>query len=79
MYLRFAAKAGIKLMTFDDEIELHKVKELYPSAELVLRILVDDSAACCSVSITKTNLVLWRNISWNRKCSMHIDVVLPGI
>jgi len=53
MYHRFAAKAGIKLMTFDNEIELQKVKELFPSAELVLRILVDDSAACCSVSQIK--------------------------
>jgi len=53
MYHRFAAKAGIKLMTFDNEIELQKVKELFPSAELVLRILVDDSAARCSVSQMK--------------------------
>ncbi|XP_065906494.1 ornithine decarboxylase-like isoform X2 [Dysidea avara] len=44
-HIRFAAKVGVKLMTFDDELELPKVKELFPTAELVLRIFVDDSTA----------------------------------
>lgn len=29
---RFSAKHGISLMTFDNEMELHKIKELYPTA-----------------------------------------------
>lgn len=38
-------------MAFDGEAELLKTKEFSPTAELVLRILVEDSSACISVSI----------------------------
>lgn len=38
-FLKYAAKHGVDLMTFDNEAELLKIKELYPSARLVLRIL----------------------------------------
>ncbi|KAH3696032.1 ornithine decarboxylase-like isoform X1 [Dreissena polymorpha] len=37
--IRFAAKANVEMMTFDNESELHKVKSLFPTAKLVLRIL----------------------------------------
>ncbi|WAR22748.1 DCOR-like protein [Mya arenaria] len=37
--LRYAAKHGVSMMTFDNEAELHKVKSIYPDAKLVLRIL----------------------------------------
>jgi len=36
-------------MTFDNEMELRKVKQLFPDAELVLRIRVDDSKSVCKV------------------------------
>ena len=32
-FLRYAAKHNVSLMTFDNEAELYKVKELYPSAK----------------------------------------------
>ncbi|KAK3794571.1 hypothetical protein RRG08_003720 [Elysia crispata] len=38
-FLKYAAKYGVDLMTFDNEAELIKIKELYPNARLVLRIL----------------------------------------
>ncbi|KAL3868356.1 hypothetical protein ACJMK2_041170 [Sinanodonta woodiana] len=38
-YIRYAAKHHVSLMTFDNEGELHKVKNSYPDAKLVLRIL----------------------------------------
>lgn len=44
-HLRFAATQGVDLMTFDNELELLKVKELFPSARLVLRIRADDPLA----------------------------------
>ena len=31
-HLKFAAKKGVDLMTFDDELELHKIKQYFPSA-----------------------------------------------
>jgi ornithine decarboxylase len=41
--LKFARTQDVKLMTFDAEYELDKVKQHYPDAQLVLRIKVDDS------------------------------------
>jgi ornithine decarboxylase len=43
--LRYAASVGVTKMTFDNEAELYKVKEYHPSAELVLRLLADDSGS----------------------------------
>jgi len=49
-YLRHAANVGVSQMTFDNADELHKIKSCYPSAEIVLRILTDDSASLCRLS-----------------------------
>jgi ornithine decarboxylase len=49
-YLRHARKVGVKLMTFDNGDELLKIKTCYPDAELVLRIMTDDSASLCRLS-----------------------------
>lgn len=48
---RFATKAGVNLMTFDNEEELHKIKYINPSAKLVLRILADDPTAICNLGL----------------------------
>ena len=37
-------------MTFDNSDELYKIKATFPEAELVLRILTDDSGALCRLS-----------------------------
>jgi len=42
-YIEYSKKVGVKKMTFDNEEELLKIKEIFPEAELVLRIKVDDS------------------------------------
>lgn len=42
-FIKYAASVGVDLMTFDNEIELHKIKTIHPQAKLVLRIRVDDS------------------------------------
>ena len=49
-YIRYAAKHGVKLMTFDNADELYKIKATFPEAELVLRILTDDSGSLCRLS-----------------------------
>lgn len=49
-YIRYAAKVGVKQMTFDNADELRKVRAFFPDAELVLRILTDDSASLCRLS-----------------------------
>ncbi|XP_005095259.1 ornithine decarboxylase [Aplysia californica] len=38
-FLKYAHKQSVDLMTFDNEAELIKIKALYPSARLVLRLL----------------------------------------
>jgi ornithine decarboxylase len=38
-----ARNLGVTMMTFDNADELHKIKRLYPHAEVVMRILTDDS------------------------------------
>jgi len=38
------------MMTFDNADELHKCKQFYPNAELLLRIWTDDSKSQCQLS-----------------------------
>lgn len=49
-YLRYTAKTGVKQMTFDNTDELYKIKDIYPTAELFLRIFTDDSGSLCRLS-----------------------------
>ncbi|XP_056637572.1 ornithine decarboxylase-like [Diorhabda sublineata] len=44
-HIQYAAKTGVKVMTFDNESELYKVKKFHPAAELLLRIRYDDIGA----------------------------------
>lgn len=50
-YIRYAAQKSVKQMTFDNADELHKIKRFFPDAELFLRILTDDSASLCRLSL----------------------------
>lgn len=49
-YVRYAAQHGVKQMTFDNADELYKIKTHFPNAELILRILTDDSSSLCRLS-----------------------------
>ena len=50
-HIKYAASNNVSMMTFDNEQELHKIKAIYPHAQLVIRIQVDDSKSLCQVSI----------------------------
>ena len=50
-HLRFAAEHNVRLMTFDNKEELFKIKQHHPNAQLVLRIITDDSNALCKLSL----------------------------
>lgn len=50
-HLKYAARKGVTTMTFDNELELLKVKSHFPSAKLVLRIRADDPNAVCQLGI----------------------------
>lgn len=48
--IALARREGVHKMTFDNSDELEKVAQLHPEAELVLRIVTDDSASLCRLS-----------------------------
>jgi len=50
-HFRFAAQHNVSMTTFDNEMELHKAKKLYPTAKLILRIRTDDSKSLCQLGI----------------------------
>lgn len=50
-YMRHAESVGVKMMTFDNADELRKCKNTCPNAQLVLRIMTDDSKSLCQFSI----------------------------
>ena len=50
-HLRYAAQNGVKQLTFDNTDELHKIKHVFPGAELFIRIITDDSTSLCRLSM----------------------------
>jgi len=50
-HIRYAASRGVKMMTFDNADELEKIKLAHPKAELILRILTDDSKSLCKLGL----------------------------
>eukprot|EP00128_Syssomonas_multiformis_P001056 Colp12_sorted_trinity150504_noHs@1980 len=48
-HVKFAAANGVHMVTFDNEHELHKMKEHNPNAKLVLRVLTDNSRSRCNL------------------------------
>ncbi|KAG8857601.1 hypothetical protein FRB96_005619 [Tulasnella sp. 330] len=50
-FIRHAARAGVHKMTFDNTDELYKIARTHPGAELVIRILTDDSKSLCRLGL----------------------------
>uniref|UniRef100_T1E2N1 Putative ornithine decarboxylase n=1 Tax=Psorophora albipes TaxID=869069 RepID=T1E2N1_9DIPT len=46
-HLRYASANNVYTMTFDSDVELHKIRKFCPDAKLVLRIRCDDEKAQC--------------------------------
>ena len=49
-HMRYAKRQGVRKMTFDGADELHKIKSIFPEAELILRIMAEDSSSACRFS-----------------------------
>ncbi|XP_054469564.1 ornithine decarboxylase [Anoplopoma fimbria] len=49
--IKYASAHGVRMMTFDSEVELMKVARCHENAKLVLRIATDDSKAVCRLSV----------------------------
>lgn len=50
-HIRHAAALGVNLTTFDNVTELHKMKSLHPTSNLVLRMRCDASSSCSQLGI----------------------------
>ncbi|KAG9013980.1 hypothetical protein FRB93_000361 [Tulasnella sp. JGI-2019a] len=50
-FIRNATRAGVHKMTFDNTDELYKISRTHPGAELVIRILTDDSKSLCRLGL----------------------------
>ncbi|PPQ65180.1 hypothetical protein CVT24_011057 [Panaeolus cyanescens] len=50
-FIRNAAKMGVNKMTFDNSDELYKIARAHPRAQVVIRILTDDSKSLCAFGI----------------------------
>ncbi|KAJ1952143.1 Ornithine decarboxylase, partial [Dispira parvispora] len=50
-HLRFAADHDVRMLTFDNADELYKVKKHHPRAQVLLRVLTDDSKSLCKLGI----------------------------
>ncbi|KAB0805575.1 hypothetical protein PPYR_02545 [Photinus pyralis] len=50
-HIRHAADVGVNTMTFDNEVELHKVKNLFPDAKMVIRIRCDAKVSQCPLGM----------------------------
>uniref|UniRef100_A0A8C9CUT7 Ornithine decarboxylase n=1 Tax=Phocoena sinus TaxID=42100 RepID=A0A8C9CUT7_PHOSS len=73
--IKYAAKNGVQMMTFDSEVELVKVARAHPKAKLVFQIATDDSKAVCHLSVKfgvtlKTSRLL---LEWAK--GQDIDVI----
>ncbi|KAI8600461.1 ornithine decarboxylase [Dissophora ornata] len=50
-FVKYANANNVSMMTFDNAEELHKIKRFHPEAQLVLRILTDDSKSLCKLGL----------------------------
>ncbi|XP_033623362.1 antizyme inhibitor 2 isoform X3 [Fukomys damarensis] len=73
--IKYAAKHGVQLLSFDNEVELAKVVKSHPSAKMVLCIATDDthSLSCLSLKFGAL-LKSCRHLLENAKKS-HMEVV----
>lgn len=51
LFIKHSKNVKVDLMTFDNELELHKIAQLFPEARLVLRIKGDDRTSRCKFNI----------------------------
>ncbi|XP_062962354.1 antizyme inhibitor 2 [Cynocephalus volans] len=73
--IKYAAKHGVRLLSFDNELELAKVVKSHPSAKMVLCIASDDSYSLSCLSLKfGASLKSCRHLLENAKKS-HVEVV----
>ncbi|XP_063810195.1 antizyme inhibitor 2 [Pseudophryne corroboree] len=73
--MKYAAKHGVQMMTFDNEVELSKVSRNHPNAKMVLRIATDDTNSSTRLSVKfGAPLKSCRHLLEMAK-NLHVDVI----
>ncbi|XP_064349864.1 antizyme inhibitor 2 isoform X2 [Camelus dromedarius] len=73
--IKYAAKHGVRLLSFDNEMELAKVVKSHPSAKMVLSIATDDSHSLSRLNLKfGASLKSCRHLLENAKRD-HVEVV----
>jgi len=49
-HIQYAKEVNVPILVFDSECELYKIKDYYPTAKLLLRLVVQDQSSQCSFS-----------------------------
>lgn len=73
--IKYALAHGVKMMTFDNEVELMKVARHNDDAKLVLRIATDDSKAVCRLSIKFGATLKNSRLLLERARELGLDVI----
>uniref|UniRef100_A0A8B9XX38 Antizyme inhibitor 2 n=1 Tax=Bos mutus grunniens TaxID=30521 RepID=A0A8B9XX38_BOSMU len=74
-HIKYAAKHGVRLLSFDNEMELAKVVKSHPSAKMVLCVATEDSHSLSHLSLKfGASLKSCRHLLENAKRD-HVEVV----
>lgn len=74
-HIKYAAKHGVRLLSFDNEMELAKVVKSHPSAKMVLCIATEDSHSLSRLSLKfGASLKSCRHLLENAKRD-HVEVI----
>lgn len=76
-HIESAVSNGVTMMTFDNADELIKIKKIAPHAELILRILTDDSKSICQLG--KKFGASMDSVSDLLKLARELDLSVRGI
>ncbi|KAG1470410.1 hypothetical protein G6F56_002702 [Rhizopus delemar] len=76
-FVRFATQNNVNRMAFDNVKELHNIKKLHPDAELVLRILPNDSSSLCQLGL-KSGAPL-ENVEHLLKTAKELELNVMGL
>ncbi|EJU04719.1 ornithine decarboxylase [Dacryopinax primogenitus] len=74
-FIRNAAQLGVNMMTFDNVDELHKIARIHPGAQLVLRILTDDSKSMCRLGLKFGATLASVPLLLTTAKSLHLNVI----
>jgi len=74
-YIKFARSQNVDVMTFDNEVELYKIKLYHPYAKLVLRIKTDDSNSTLKFSSKFGASLADAKVFLEKAKSLDLDVI----